>query len=108
MRKSIVNVLTALTLTGAFAVPAAAQEAAAEVASVEVKVADLDLTSPAGAEVLENRIEAASERVCGRPDVRSLKAMQAFEVCQAEAREGAMEQLSVSNPFDGIELASNF
>ena len=106
MRKSIV--ITALALSGAFAMPAAAEVTPAEVASVEVQVGDLDLTSPADAAVLENRIGSAAEKVCAKPDVRSVKAMQAFEVCQAEARDAAMEQLSVANPFDGIELASNF
>jgi UrcA family protein len=106
MRKSIV--IAALTLSSAFAQPVVAEVAPAEVATVEVKVADLDLTSAAGAEVLENRIEDAAEKVCAKPDVRNLKAMQAFELCQAGAVDAAFEQLSVANPFDGIELASNF
>jgi UrcA family protein len=105
MRKSIM--IAALALSSTLAMPAAA-EAPNEVAQVEVKVADLDLTSPAGAQALQNRIESAAEKVCSKPDLRSVKAMQAFELCQAEAVDAAMEQLSVANPFDGIALASNF
>ena len=106
MRKPIVNVLAALTLSAAFAVPAVAAEE--ETASVEVKTSDLDLTTPAGTKTLEARIDNALDRVCARPDVRNIKAMQAFQACQAEARDAAMQQLSLSNPFDGVELASFF
>jgi UrcA family protein len=104
MRKSVIAVLAALAFmpTPAFAA------SALEEASVAVKYADLDLTSPAGAETLDARVGNAVDKVCAKPDIREIKAMRAFEACQAEARDAAMEQLSVANPFDGIELASNF
>ena len=39
---------------------------------------------------------------------RDLKAGREWKACHAEARDAAMEQLSLSNPFDAVELASNF
>ena len=106
MRQPIAIFFVALALSSA---PAVAETPAPVVAaSVTVDYADLDLTSPTGAATLDARVENAAEKVCVRPDLRDLKGMQAFETCTAEARDAAMEQLSVANPFDGIELASAF
>ena len=107
MRKSIVTVLAALALSGLGAAPAAATAAEEEV-SVSVEFADLDLTTPAGATALDRRIDAAVEEVCAKPDIRNLKAMTAWEECKADARIGALDQLSIFSPYEGIELASVF
>ena len=107
MRKSIVTVLAALALSGLGAAPAAATVAEEEV-SVSVDFADLDLTTPAGATALDRRIDAAVEEVCAKPDIRNLKAMTAWEECKADARIGALDQLSIFSPYEGIELASVF
>ncbi|MEO6041976.1 MAG: UrcA family protein [Croceibacterium sp.] len=96
----------ALALAALSAVPAAA--AGAEDTAVVVSYADLDLTKPAGTQALQARIDKALDKVCDKPDIRDLKAMQSFEACQAEGRDAAMQQLSLANPFDGIELASAF
>ena len=105
MRKSIVTVLAAATLVGGFATPAAAAE---ETVSVVVPYGDLDVAAPAGADALTQRIDAAAEKVCHRPDIRDLKGMVAFEACKADALAGAMEQLSLNQPYADIELASRF
>ena len=104
MRQSIVTVLAA-----AFAVSLSAPAVAAdEPVSVTVAFADLDVADPAGADALTRRIDAAVDRVCSRPDMRNLKAMVAWEECKADALAGAMEQLSLVQPYAGIDFASRF
>jgi UrcA family protein len=103
MRKSLLT-LAAVTLAGLAAAPAAA----AEEAEVTVPYADLNLATPAGTAALEARIDAAVREVCTKPYLRDLKAMTAWEECKAAAKVGAMEQLSVLEPFASIELASAF
>lgn len=104
MRNAIVLALAAVTAT--LAAPALAAEAAP--ATVEVSIADLDLAAPAGNEALTQRIDAAVDEVCAKPHIRDLKAMLAWEECKTAARAGALEQISVLEPFESIELASNF
>jgi UrcA family protein len=105
MRKSIVTVLAAAALAGGFATPACA---AAETVSVTVPYADLDVANPAGADALSQRIDSAVEKVCHRPDMRNLKGMVAWEECKAAALAGAMEQLSLVQPYADVDLASRF
>lgn len=105
MRNSIVTVLAAAALAGGFATPAFAAD---ETVSVVVPYGDLDVADPAGADVLTQRIDAAAEKVCHRPDLRNLKEMVAFEECKADALEGAMEQLSLTQPYAEVDLASRF
>ena len=105
MRNAIVTVLAAAALAGGFATPALAAD---ETVSVVVPYADLDVADPAGADVLTQRIDSAVEKVCNRPDMRDLKAMVAFEECKSEALAGAMEQLSLVQPYADIDLASRF
>ena len=110
MRNSIVTVLAALA-AAAVAVPASAETLPVVIEDAPVAVVtygDLNLTTPEGAAALDARIGRAVDRVCERPDLRSLKAGAAWKACQAEARDNAMEQLSLGNPFDSVELASNF
>jgi len=101
MRKSLLTPLAALAVAG-FAAPAAA----ADEPKVTVPYADLNLATPAGTAALEARIDAAVREVCGKPYLRDLKAMTAWEECKATARIGAMEQLSVIEPYEGLALAS--
>ena len=107
MRKSIVTVLAALALSGMGTTPAAAAAAEDEV-SVSVDFDDLDLTASAGSAVLDRRIDAAIKEVCAKPDIRNLKAMTAWEECKASARIGALDQLSIFSPYEGVELVSVF
>ena len=105
MRKSIATILAAAALASGFATPAVAVE---ETVSVTVPYADLDVADPAGADALTQRIDSAVEKVCHRPDIRDLKAMVAWEECKAGALAGAMEQLSLVQPYADIEFASRF
>ena len=105
MRNAIVTVLAAAALAGGLATPAVAAD---EVVSVTVRYADLDVAAPAGAEALSQRIDAAVDKVCHRPDLRNLKAMVAWEECRADALAGAMEQLSLANPYAELALAGRF
>ena len=101
MLKSI-HVLAALALASATAAPAAATDEA----SVAVTYADLDLTSPAGAKALEQRIDTAVDAVCEKPAMRDLKAMVAWEECKAAARAGVHDQLSVLDRYETLALAN--
>ena len=102
MRKSIVTVLAALTVVSA--TPAFA----ADEVKVTVPYADLDLATPAGTATLDDRIDAAVNQVCARPDIRNLKAMTAWEECKASAKLDALDQLSFASPYEDMELASVF
>ena len=108
MRKSIVTVLAAATLASGFAAPAFAEAPVEETVSVVVPYGDLDVADPAGADALTQRIDAAAEKVCSRPDIRDLKGMVAFEECKADALAGAMEQLSLVAPYADSAFASRF
>jgi UrcA family protein len=56
------------------------------VPSVAVKYGNLDIGSPAGAQVLLRRIEAAANTVCGgAPDIRQLHQWASFEACRRSA-----------------------
>jgi UrcA family protein len=105
MRKSIVTVLAAATLAGGVATPSLAAD---EAVTVIVPFRDLDVADPAGADALTQRIDSAVEKVCHRPDLRNLKAMVAWEECKAAALAGAMEQLSLVQPYAEVEFASRF
>lgn len=105
MRQSIVAVLAAAALAGGLATPSIAADTTA---SVTVSYADLDVADPAGANALTQRIDAAVEKVCHRPDIRNLRGMVAWEECKAGALAGAMEQLSLAAPYADVAFASRF
>ena len=58
---------------------------AADVAQVHVKYADLDISSPAGAAVLYQRIRFAATQVCGMPDPRELARLANAKACTDKA-----------------------
>jgi UrcA family protein len=67
MRYPAILAAAALSAAMAFAVPAAAEDSA----SVEVKYADLDLSTSAGKAKLERRIDSAVRSACGMDQVRT-------------------------------------
>lgn len=81
-------------LAASLSVLAVAPAAAAEDMVVRVDYSDLDLSTPAGTELLGKRIEANAETACERPDVRDLKGMVAFEKCKDQVVTGAVEQMA--------------
>jgi len=58
---------------------------AAEIPQVHVKYADLNVSSPAGAAVLYQRIRVAATQVCGTPDQRDLSRLEQAKVCTNKA-----------------------
>ncbi len=91
MRKIAVTILA-----GLYAAIAATAPAMAEVVTVEVAHADLDLSHAAGQKALEARVEAAIKTACAKPSIRNLKAMQAWESCKADATAQVNAQLEGS------------
>jgi UrcA family protein len=100
MSKSIVLALAAISLT--VAVPAQADEA-----SIEVQFSDLDLTTPEGIERLNGRVEAALDRICGKPAVREVKVAASQQKCRKETAQRAFAEVArVVEQKNGIALAS--
>ena len=67
------------------------------VPSISVKYGDLNIGSPAGAQVLLKRIEAAANTACGgAPDIRQLNQWSSFERCRRSAVDRAV--VSVGSP----------
>lgn len=61
--------------------------------TARVSYADLDLASPAGRAMLERRVDAAADAVCGRNGYVGLAELRIAEACHAQAVEGAMGQV---------------
>lgn len=88
------SALAAVALSGAamaVSTPAAAQEQD----SVVVRYADLDLSTPAGAERFEQRLRRASADVCGDVSI-DLEISGAVKACRARAIANAKADLQVA------------
>ena len=81
--------LAAVSLSLLAVAPAAAQEVRAT-----VSYGDLDIASPAGAEMLAARLQGGIKAVCARPDIRDLKAVTAWEACKDAAMSSSLEKLA--------------
>ena len=77
----------ALTVAAALVVPTVSQ--AAELGSVTISYADLNLATPAGADRLQRRINFAARVVCGYEDSRQYDVVVATNGCRSGAIEGA-------------------
>lgn len=84
-------VLPAVAL--ACAAPALALD---EPVRVAVPYGDLDLTSDAGREALDARLERAVRKVCGDAPSRELRHVLARRVCLAEARTSYQAQVALA------------
>lgn len=107
MRKTLSSVIAALAAIG-FAGGAMAADI-----SVTVDYSDLDPKTAEGAAELEARIDAAVRTVCRRATPLSVRAFQTYLECKQATKEAAMDQvpaeeLSLANPYEGLELASIF
>lgn len=90
-----ITIALAASLIGVVALPASAH--AEDPATAKVVIADLNLTSQAGRDALDQRIEKAVRKVCGRkPDLRELGAMAAYRECVDVARASTTEQVRVA------------
>lgn len=74
-------VAIAFALTG---VAGLAQAQTAEDTTTEVRIADLDLSSPAGRATLDRRVEAAARRVC--EDDTTIARRAALKRCKSDVR----------------------
>ncbi|WP_271077805.1 UrcA family protein [Aurantiacibacter sp. MUD61] len=82
MRKTLIALAAVAT---AIAAPAAAQDASDNV-TISVETGDLDLTTAAGQESLENRIENAINRAC-RSGGRDMDSRRAEAACRSTLSE---------------------
>jgi len=82
----------ACTLTGSGL--CAATAAADEVDSVTVSYADLDLSKPAGVQMLYQRIKAAAHKVCSPLEDRQLQRMQQWRDCYETAVANAVTTIN--------------
>ena len=98
MTKLAIASAVAVALSSIAVAPAAAQDT-----QVAVTYGDLDLTTTAGVQVLDQRLEAGVKAVCDRPYLRDLKSMVAWEQCKDAAMNSAHEQLAQQ----GARLAAN-
>ena len=86
-------IATAAILGALATAPAAVAEPVVR-SSVRVSYADLDLSREAGARALLERIEAASQRVCGpRPSPRNLRINIHFRACYRDAVSQAVAEV---------------
>ena len=89
MNKLAIKALAAASLSLLAIAPAAAQEV-----RVAIHYGDLDITSAAGAEQLNARLETGIKTACGRPEVRDFKSVTAWTECRDAAMSSAFEQLA--------------
>lgn len=95
--KSIVAVAVGVVLTGCHVLANAGdRESAAQVRSVIVRYAELDLSKPQGIDVIYRRIQAAAKQVC-RADtsVTALYDRASQNICYRDAIERAVRQVNL-------------
>ena len=88
MRIIIVPALAAISLA------VLSTPAAAETVSISVPYRDLDLSTPAGMAALDGRIEAATQRICGRAEVRRVRDGVDYQRCLQETRASVSLELA--------------
>ena len=79
--------------TGSFAVNARSVERAAEIPSVTVRYADLNLNTPAGVDALYARLRAAAREVCNVGERRPLNAAIAAKNCYRQVLAAAVDNV---------------
>ncbi len=84
---NLLKTLAAASLSLLAVAPAAAE-------TVTVSYADLDVTTPAGAAVLAERVKSSADTVCGRPESRDLKVLADWQACRDAAIEAATTELA--------------
>ena len=92
MRYPAILAAAALGAAAVFAVPAAAETPAA----VAVEYADLDLSTKAGQDQLERRIDSAARSACGMDKVRTgrLTATTGVRQCYQQTKASVHEQVA--------------
>jgi len=90
MNTLAIKALAAASLSLLVVAPAAAEE----VRVATIHYGDLDITSAAGAEQFNARLQTGIKTACGRPDVRDFQSVAAWNECRDAAMSSAMEQLA--------------
>ena len=85
--------IAALSVTAFAAIPCQAQPSQDGFIAV-VPYGDLNLASAAGARTLENRIEAAADRLCGFPEAPGLNESLRVKDCREGVMNSARPQIS--------------
>jgi UrcA family protein len=95
MRKRLYTGLSCLlgTLAASGAMSSSAGAYEETPISKVVRFGDLDITKPAGAQVLYRRIEAAAQRVCVLPSSRTLVTVEEERACIRTAVDKAVRQV---------------
>jgi UrcA family protein len=94
--KSHMTALMTVLALGAAAVSQAAFAQSDDVASMKVQYADLNLSSPAGAKAMLQRIDHAANAVCGPQSTSRIdRAARLYETCVKQAISGSVRQLNV-------------
>lgn len=86
-----------LTLLTAFSLVTSTPAHAARIPLQRVQVADLDLATPGGKQVLEKRIETAINAVCVQPNrdlPRTRQVVHGIDACRSAALASARRQLA--------------
>jgi UrcA family protein len=117
MNKSTNHLVQTVLAAGALVIALSSGARAADVPQVKVKYADLNLSSPAGAAVLYQRIRVAATQVCGTPDRRDLGRFEQAKTCTARAIANAVTAVgndALTNLYQAkthnlavVKLASN-
>jgi UrcA family protein len=92
IRAGLAVIAGCVVAAGASVAEAATQSA--DVPSMVVRYADLDITTEQGAHTLYRRIVAAAQYVCPRADIRDLGRFAESRSCQAQATARAVQAVS--------------
>jgi UrcA family protein len=101
------RILMALIVAAGMAAPAAAAEPSQEQTRIVVKIADLDLSAPAGQRALDRRVRIAIGGLCGYPVTASRDETQALAACQADAMQSVAPQMQAVRQRLAMTVAAN-
>jgi UrcA family protein len=94
----IIQIAALAIIASCFAAPAALAKPVERSETVRISYADLDLSKPAGVEVLMRRVSQAVDKICGsRPRLSQIAANVRFEVCRDDTTKRAIT--SIDNPM---------
>jgi UrcA family protein len=96
-RQRRAGVLAALLMAGVALGVAPRAVATQPVAQERVPIADLDLSTPAGARAFQQRVNAAIKRVCDAPQaIARYRSLDMLYACRRQAWKGVRAQLALS------------
>jgi UrcA family protein len=98
IRAAAHSLATATLASATLALAAPAVEAADGAPTLTVRYADLDLSRPAGAEAMYERLSEAASRVCGPREARVPKEQLERRICREQAIARAVAQID-NAPF---------